>query len=785
MKKYFQNVMRNTWKNRGSYIGAILIVALGILVYVAMDDFLFNLNRTVQNYYTDTEFADVFATVKGIPQEELAKLESIEGIQTAFGRMAADVRIDNDSSNEIVVVHLLGYSADDSLNRLYFTDRVAGISPDSLYLGKNMSKELSFHPGDQIRLVINGKSTRFNYVSTVSEPEYLDVAPEGSDDTADYSHYDIGAIDEATFEKLTGKSGSVTELGFRLQKGYTFENVQAELEEMLGPYGLENLCRRKDQSSYYSIQVETNQNRAAGMVLPVIFILCSMFMVYIILKKLIDKDRILIGTMKAMGAYNGELLSIYLVQAAVIGLSGSVLGIVAAWPFGSYLFLDDVDSYNLPETPYISPVSSKILVVIAAVLVCLVTVYLGVRDVVKINPADSMRSAEPRVKGKFSVPAGLRKIMNLRQVIGLRSIFRNPSRSMVTIIAIAVSYGMMASFIAFSGVLKEKFVGIYSTVKTFDYSVSLNGPDTDDRILDSFSGFSYIDGIETAGNYSVTLRAGNHSRYGSLAALKENSAMMHPYDQTGREHPVPENGMLLEKNTAERLHASAGDLVEVEIPELSDVPVRVPVTDILDDKFGNGTSCYLNIGYLQSLYHTEAVSNRIYINMKPSQLEDLKKILKNAENVSSLIAKDKLRRDSGDSMKFMTAMMNLFCIFSIFMDVIMITNITGISVRERKNEFGTLMILGMTQREVNEIIEFEHGIDFLIGILLGFPMGRLCEIILDTSISYDTYTLRMKIPPSAYALSFCISLVVMAMSTAFVIRDVKKIELTDILKERE
>ena len=45
----------------------------------------------------------------------------------------------------------------------------------------------------------------------------------------------------------------------------------------------------------------------AGTVIPVIFMAMSVFMLYIVLKKNIDNDRVLIGTMKAMGMKNIEL----------------------------------------------------------------------------------------------------------------------------------------------------------------------------------------------------------------------------------------------------------------------------------------------------------------------------------------------------------------------------------------------------------------------------------------------------------------------------------------------
>ena len=93
MKAFGKNVFRLAGQNKGSFIGAVLIISIGIFCYVAMMDTLGNLKGQVEQYYEESTMADVFAEVSGISSEELKRLEEIPGIRLAAGRMAADVRM--------------------------------------------------------------------------------------------------------------------------------------------------------------------------------------------------------------------------------------------------------------------------------------------------------------------------------------------------------------------------------------------------------------------------------------------------------------------------------------------------------------------------------------------------------------------------------------------------------------------------------------------------------------------------------------------------------------------
>lgn len=782
MRMYFRNVLRGILNNKAPYLGAVCIIALGMMVYVAMADYLINIRRSMQVYYDSNDFADVFATVEGMPEDQLKQLEDLDGIETAFGRQTANARYLREDTQDIIVMHLMAFTPEDSLNRMESGGVIPAFGVDDILVGSGMSDAYKLKEGDPVQLVLNGKASNFTYRRYVTEPEYLSVFADSAASISDPLLYDIAAVNKGKLEEMTGRKGIVNELGFRLKSGYTYEDVRYELQDALQPYGLSDIVSRAKQISNNEIQTGQDQYAAAGTAFPAVFMLCSMFMLYIVLKKLVDKDRALIGTMKAMGGYDRELLLIYMMQAVALGLAGGLLGILASRPFAVYLYEGDTEAYRFKSLPFESSLPLKAFALLCSVGACVVSVYMAVKDVVAINPAESMRTPEPKVTGKFSLPPLLRRILNLRQVIGLRSIFRNPMRSAVTILAVAVSFGMIANFTSFQKIIIDKYVGVYDTVETYDVSVSLKGLKLRDDAAAAVSRLSYVRAAEPTAEVSVILRSRNHEKYSGLSAIRSGSDMKHPTDQYGKVHTVKGSGLVMNKIIADKLELKAGDTVSVEASELSPYPVNMLVSDIIDDN--NGTGCYMDIDFLPAVFGCPGVANQLLIKMDASHIDELKADMKKSPDVDFIVENFKLKKENADSYSFVTMMMNLFSFFSIIMGVIMISNITDISIRERRNEFGTLMILGTTQAEVNEIIIFEHSMDFLLGILFGFPVSFVLERVVEKVISYDTFVMVMQISPGIYFMTFLICLCIITLSTALVIRNVRGIVLTDILKER-
>ena len=152
MKQYRKNVLRGTLRRKSSFIGAVLIIAIGVFIFVSMLDTMENLNGQIRRYYARSELADVFAEVEGISPGQLSRLEEIPGIRKASGRLAEDVRVLNLDTESVVTLHLLSLDADDAgsaaLNRPMLSGNLD--AEDGIAVGVRMTEACGLKTGSRL-----------------------------------------------------------------------------------------------------------------------------------------------------------------------------------------------------------------------------------------------------------------------------------------------------------------------------------------------------------------------------------------------------------------------------------------------------------------------------------------------------------------------------------------------------------------------------------------------------------------------------------------------------------
>lgn len=781
MRCFRRNVFRCVKKSPGSFLGAVFITAIGIFVYVSMMDTLRNLGDQVFLYYQSSSMADVFATVSGISQGELKRLTEIPGIESASGKMAADVRLLAPSQKEIVTVHLLSYDPADSLNLL----RLNGVEAEkgSLFLGKRMSEIYGYEEGTPFILLAEGKRISCQMAGTCSGPDYIYAIPPGGAMIPDGEIYDIACMNKDRMEELTGKKDSFNELGFRLKKGYSYEDVRYQLTERLQRFGLVSITSKDKQASYDMVSGELNELYAMGTALPFLFLSISIFMLYVVLKKMIDRDQSLIGTMKAFGMSDSELILSYLFLGAEVGILGSLLGSILAVPFSQSMFRMYMDFFNLPDTVSRIYWNTRINGLGIAAGTGILSVFLGVRGILRITPAQAMRAKTPSAGNLINLPTFLASRLKTMEKMGFRSVARNPFRGFLIILAVAFPFSMSSVLLSFEEVANQMFFEQFDKVQTYDIQIS-----TDRYIsgLKARSAAETIHGVEKSEivvNMAVELKHENLSEFAMVYGLNRGSDMWRIMDLYGTFFEPPEDGVILNTRVAEKLHLKTGDIVEIRVPRLTPEPVKVPVKAVISESLGNG--CYMSYEGFFRFFPSVPLTDTILLTVEDGKRSEVRDQLMKTSRVAWLVDTSRIVKSYRDMMGSMLAMTGMFALMSVTAGGILIYNISMINIRERIMEFGTLMIMGATDREIGRILLFEQGIYFIAGILIGLPGIAGIKFLLERLVISDSYTIDLTINSLSSFKAFVTCGVMAGLSLLAQARYVKKIRLTDILKERE
>lgn len=781
MKKFWRYIYRSSLKNIGALFGAACIISLGIFVYIAMKDILVNLSGQIEAYYQTNQMADVFASVDGISSKEIEKLTEIPGIAKASGKMAVNARLLMDGQQQMVTLHLLSYDPEDTVNKISISNKY--LNRNGIYLGKRMIDANGYKEGMGFKILFNSKSYSSSLNGTCFAPNYIYTVPASGSIFPDGAIYDIACVDRRTMENWVGKKDSYQEVGIRLKPGYQLNDVRPQLIEYLTGCGLSDIRGKNDQSSYAMVDKQVRQLKAIGTILPVIFLAVSIFMLYIILKKMIVKDQSIIGTMKALGMTDRELISAYMMQGGGVGITGAVIGALIAAPFGRFMFTLFISLFSLPDSNYHILPGSRVQGLIIAMVTSIAAVYLGVRGVVEIMPAQAMRAKSPESTYQLRLPQNLMKVLGPMKRMGLRSVTRNPFRGFLIVLAIGFPFSMASVLFSFRQFTEQMYYQQFNLAQTYDMQLTLSHSVSQKEASEAGMEMKGVMESEGVMQLNVKLQNDNLTEFAKLYGLNRHSDMWRIVDIYGHFYEPPDDGLILNSHTAHKLHIKKGDVLEVTCPGITVEKVKIPVKEIIVENFGS--SSYISRTGFETYLHGSSMSNTVLIHGKSKYLDNIKKRILNTRQVVWLVDTGRILDSYREQMKSTMTMINVFAFLSVIAGGILIYNISMINIRERITELGTLRLMGNSEGEIAGILAFEQLIYFVSGIMMGIPGSLAVRTLVETILKTDTYTIILFTQIDAYLKAFGICLLITALSLIAQLRVIRNINITEVLKERE
>ena len=181
----------------------------------------------------------------------------------------------------------------------------------------------------------------------------------------------------------------------------------------------------------------------------------------------------------------------------------------------------------------------------------------------------------------------------------------------------------------------------------------------------------------------------------------------------------------------------------------------------------------------------EVAANTVVLKLYPGMLEWTKQKLLDTSRVTWMVDTQKIVGTYRSMMGSMILMVNMFAVMAAAAGGVLIYNISMINIRERVNEFGTLLVLGMSEKEISGFLAVEQGFYFILGILTGIPGSRGIKTLVEKVVISDSYSIDMHVSIWSYMGAFFICLAITALAGRGEMRFVRNIRLTEVLKERE
>jgi len=575
-----------------------------------------------------------------------------------------------------------------------------------------------------------------------------------------------------------------TELAEGRQK---LEDAEAELAEArrdfadsvrLEVYTLD----RSANAGYVTFENDTGIIDAIANAFPIFFVLIAALVCTTTMTRMVNDERTLIGTMKAMGYGSASIMSKYLLYSG----SSALLGCLGGYFFGTYaipriVWVAYSISYHYADLRYYFNPVMYVLCMAVAVPGTLLVTWTACRSELTGRPAELIRPKAPG-SGKRIFLEYVRPLWDRLSFLGkvtVRNAFRYRSRVVMMLLGIG---GCTALMVAGFGV-KDSIADIsafqYGEIALYDLEVTLDRDEgAAEEIAESWAAQAERWALVYKEPAEVSRPDGEEKSARIVAAAGgdlEGIVSLHTAD---RPLPFPEKGeAVLTEKLAARLKARPGDEVQLRLDDGSSLTVTV--SGVCKNYLGHFV--YLNTADLPG-----REGNTALICLRPEAEADYTAAaLRSVKGVEYVSETARERETIEQSMSSLDLLVLMLVVCSGILAFITLYNLTNINIMERSREIATVKVLGFLPNETASYILRENLMLSTLGAAAGMFLGKLLHRFVLELVDVEGMTFDVRIFPRSYALSFLITMVFAVGTNAVMRRKLEKVNMTESLKSVE
>ena len=578
------------------------------------------------------------------------------------------------------------------------------------------------------------------------------------------------------------------------------DDAQKQIDDLERPEWL--VMDRKANYGAASFEADADRVDSIAAVFPFIFFLVAALVALTTMTRMVEEERALIGTFKALGYRRTRIASKYLAYAAAASGIGSILGILALSQVLPAVIMKAYGIiYFVPELPLPLPVDPGFAGLAAGlgVGVTLFATWAAVAATLRERPAQLMLPRAPKAGKRIVLEriGPLWRHLSFSWKVTFRNLFRYKKRFVMTVIGIAGCTALLLTGLGLSNaindIIDKQFGEItkYNAVVTLADDLSSEEQRRIDDLLDDGS-------LVTAHTLAMrqNMLAGGPDEQGKRMELvvPEDPASFDRFvalnTRVGH-HPVKldDDGFVLTEKLAAELGVRAGDAVTLTeqdaIGNATGTSYEATVTGIVE----NYVYHYAYMG--PALYEQlmgKAPDYRTVLAVTTSD-PDLRVQFSNdllaAGGVKTVAYNDETIDAYRDMMSSVNMIVVVLVTAAAALAFIVLYNLTNINITERMREIATLKVLGFTPREMNAYIFREIFLLVAIGCAVGLVLGVWMEGFVVVTAEVDQIMFGRAIHPTSFLLAFLLTMLFTVLVMLAMRGKLRRIDMVESLKSNE
>lgn len=518
---------------------------------------------------------------------------------------------------------------------------------------------------------------------------------------------------------------------------------------------------RSALSGYSNVKSDTGAIESLATVFAVVFFIVAILMSLTTVTRMVEEERGLIGTYKALGFQDNEIGNKYLIYTLAAGGLGAVLGNIGGFVvLPEILFVFFKVMYLFPE--YILRFN-PFLGILAGCLFLLGIVGAGVfacRNEVRHLPAQLMRPKAPRAGTRVFLEyiRPLWSRMSFLNKVTARNLFRYKKRMFMTLFGIAGCTALLVFGLAIKDSVSELMPLQYEKVYQYDLLAAVNGEDNE-KLLDYANNASEITQYVNLQIESVKIKNQNKDTEKLQLMVFEKKDDFLTYlslgNQQGETIKALEGGIYVTENAAKMLELKKGDKAFLQRLDLTQKEVEI--TDLVKNYLGN--NIYMTKETYEQLFGVYE-PNGILAHLSP-KLQDpigFSDELAKEDWVLSSISTRELKEGFSQAFTLINLVVYVVLVLAAGLAFVVLFTLASINISERERELATIKVLGFFDREVHSYVNKETMILTMLGIMIGLPVGAVLSSMLTELLKMPSIYFAVTIYPRSYGICAAIAL---------------------------
>jgi putative ABC transport system permease protein len=778
-------LLRDLWRLRAQALAIALVIAAGVAMVIMSFGMIRSLEATRATYYDRYRFADVFAPVRRAPDSLIAQVRQIPGVSFAEGRVSAGGILDVPGVAEPVSARINSLPTEDGLNLLVLrSGRLPdGHSANEAVVNEAFAKAARLELGSTFEATLYGKQVYLRLVGTALSPEYVYAVAPGQI-FPDNRRYGIVWMNREPLAAALDLTDSFNEVLLRLSPRASQPEIVRKLDLLLDHYGATGAYGRDLQISDRFVSNEISQLSTTVELLPPIFLGVAAFLLNIVMARLVDTEREVIGLMKAFGYTNSAVMSHYGGLALLLSLGGLAFGAGLGTWLGRALATMYQQYFVFPFLEFRAGLDSYLIGACATFVAALIGAAIAVRRAARLMPAEAMRPPAPAdYSGRWT--SGIARCLGPDEPsrIILRNLLRRPFRTPFAIMGLSAALALYIASASATDNVDTMIDLAFGRAERGDIVVSFTEP-RDARASFELARLPGVMRVEPFRFVGAKLVAGKQILREGLSSNSAGADLSRVVDMNGRVIEPPAGGVIISSRVARQLGLEAGQPLQVNVTEGERPQVQLNISKVVDTPLGS--SAHLDKVALNRIMREGNNSSGAYLEVDPMLREQVFRELKGTPQIASVTSEAAIIQGVRDTVAQQMGIVTLFNTGLAALIVLgVVYNSARISLSEQARDLASMRVLGFRRGETAFVLVGELALLILVSLPLGVIFGNRLARYVTEQFSADLYTIPFGVHPATFAEGV---LVVMAaaLATALLIRiRVDDLDLVQALKTRE